>query len=372
MLPMKNDVPTQPNQKLIPIVVAILVVGSLSVLFAPLCLWAYSLNRAANEMRIGMQWPTPRLSDSLPVAVNQEALAQALTNLAVAERWRPEHAYAYRLAGQIYLARAAWPEAAASLKQAHLRSPKEPLIAWEMSLAYEQMQLAIEQAKSVPITEVLASGQLNAPGELVRSQFCSAAGAESCYFGRTTYTQTDAIEPESKPITRDVLFLHPPASLAAQIRIPAETPALRFIIGLDPAVREGNSQGARFVVFVRDKTGEYNAGELSIDSAMARRGWISGWADLSRWASQDVILRIASQAEPTGKNADDWYGWADVALTTRDAAHYTVLHPLVQLREAWQAAGQGKGEFSLQRDTNSHSVDRIIWSKRLRWISNEQ
>ena len=69
-------------------------------------------------MDAGLVWPTPRQADSLPQARDAQALDQALEYLDDAARRRPQHPHSYRLAGQIYAARADWERAAAMLNQA--------------------------------------------------------------------------------------------------------------------------------------------------------------------------------------------------------------------------------------------------------------
>jgi uncharacterized protein HemY len=77
--------------------------------------------------------------DALPAALDAGALDEALTHLAQAQRWRPDHPHAFRLAGHAALARGDWPAAANALDVARARAPRNPLIAWEAGLAYEQL-----------------------------------------------------------------------------------------------------------------------------------------------------------------------------------------------------------------------------------------
>src|SRR4051812_36399987 len=111
---------------------------TLGWLSAPTLRWAYDIERAGWLMDAGLAWPSPRLADSLPQARDEQALDQALKYLDDAMRCRPEHAHAYRLAGQIYAARADWERAAVMLEQARTHTPQNPLYAWEASLIYDQ------------------------------------------------------------------------------------------------------------------------------------------------------------------------------------------------------------------------------------------
>lgn len=90
-------------------------------------------------MDAGLQWPEPRLVDSLPVSTDDRALESALSHLNAAIRWRPRHARAYRLQGQIYSARHDWTKASESFEKARDLTPYHPLPAWESALMYEQM-----------------------------------------------------------------------------------------------------------------------------------------------------------------------------------------------------------------------------------------
>lgn len=110
----------------------------LLALAAPTLLWAYHMRAAGDLLARGITWPTPRMVDTLPAARDETALAAAEAHLAQARRWRPDHPHAYRQSASIALARADWQRAAALLDQAMARAPRNPMIAWEAGLAYEQ------------------------------------------------------------------------------------------------------------------------------------------------------------------------------------------------------------------------------------------
>jgi hypothetical protein len=308
---------------------------ALAWLLAPTLRWAYDLERAGRLIDRGLAWPEPRAATSLPQARDAQALDQALVYLADAARRRPEHPHAYRLAGHVYAARAEWERAAASLEQARALAPRNPLYAWEASLVYERMWQAAEQAPRTPLIDALAGGHLIAPGQLVKSQFCSDKGAASCYFGRGVYSQPYAAFPNQDAVGVPVLFLHPPASLEQLVSIPAGQPALRFVIGLDPVAREWRTDGATFRVWVRAASGPRRlAAELTLDRAVAQRGWVLGWADLTPWAGQAITLELETGPGPSGDLNDDWYGWGDLWLTSADAARYAAVLPEQRMHEA--------------------------------------
>jgi hypothetical protein len=308
---------------------------ALAWLLAPTLHWAYDIELAGRLIDRGLAWPEPRGSDSLPAPRNEQALDQALPYLADAIRQRPTHSQAYRLAGQIYAARGAWDQAAAALEQARALAPHNPLYAWETSLVYRRMQQAVDQAPHESLIETMAAGHLIAPGQLVKSLYCNDQGAASCYFGRSAYTQPFAAFPDQPAVSMPVLFLHPPASLERELTLPADRPALRFVIGLDPVARAWGSDGATFRVWVKPAAGARQlAGELKLDRATALRGWVPGWADLAPWAGQTVTLELESSAGPADDLNDDWYGWGDIALTTLDGARYAAMLPKQHMRAA--------------------------------------
>ena len=311
------------------------IVLALAWLLMPMLSWAYDIERAGRLMDVGLAWPTPRQADSLPQARDAQALDQALAYLDDAARRRPEHPHSYRLAGQIYAARADWERAAAMLDQARAHAPQNPLYAWESSLIYDQMRRVVEQAPRASLMDALASGHLIAPGQLVKSLFCSDKGAASCYFGRSTYTQPYAAFPDQTAAELPVLFLHPPASMEQTLLVPPAQPALSFVVGLDPVAREWRSDGATFRIWVTPPSGTRQlVAELTLDRATALRGWVPGWADLTPWAGQTVTLALESYPGPADDLNDDWYRWGNLALTSAPAARYATLLPQQRMIQA--------------------------------------
>jgi hypothetical protein len=309
-------------------------------LLAPTLRWAYDIERAGRLIDQGMIWPTPRLANSLPQARGEQALDRAIQYLEDAMRQRPGHPHAYRLAGQIYAARADWERALASFAQARAAAPRNPLYAWEASLIYDQMRLVVDQAAREPLIDALAAGHLIAPGQLVKSLYCNDQGAASCYLGRGAYAQPYAEFPDQAAIELPVLFLHPPASLEQSLYIAPERPALSFAIGLDPVAREWSSDGATFRIWVNPAGGARQlVAELTLDRATAMRGWVPGWADLTPWAGQTVGLELEAHPGPSNDLNDDWYGWGDLTLTSAQAARYATLLPeqrMIQTRAGIQ------------------------------------
>jgi len=323
----------RPSRSIVALLACILL--ALTWLLAPTLRWAYDIERAGRLMDVGLAWPTPRQANSLPQARDEQALDRALGYLDDATRRRPEHPHAYRLAGQIYAARADWARAAIMLDQARALAPQNPLYAWEASLIYNQMRQVVEQAPRASLMDAFAGGHLIAPGQLVKSLFCSDKGAASCYFGRGTYIQPYAAFPDRAAVELPVLFLHPPASLEQALFIPLAQPALSFVVGLDPVAREWRSDGATFRVWVTPPSGARQlVAELTLDRATALRGWAPGWADLTPWAGQTVTLALESHPGPADDLNDDWYGWGNLALTSAPAARYATLLPEQRMIQA--------------------------------------
>jgi hypothetical protein len=219
--------------------------------------------------------------------------------------------------------------------QARARAPQNPLYAWEASLIYDRMRRVVEQAPRTSIMDALASGHLIAPGQLVKSLFCSDKGAASCYFGRSTYIQPYAAFPDQAAIELPILFLHPPASIEQTLLIKPDQPALSFVVGLDPVARQWRSNGATFRVWVTPPSSTRQmAAEITLDRTTALRGWVPGWADLTPCAGQTVTLTIESHPGAVDDLNDDWYGWGNLAFTSAPAARYATLLPKQRLIQA--------------------------------------
>jgi hypothetical protein len=208
------------------------------------------------------------------------------------------------------------------------RSPEDPLPRWEASLMYERMQRIVESAPRTWLLDTFVNGDLVAPGQLVKSLFCNQSGAVSCYLGRTEYAMPYAVDPSGPPAKLAVLFLHPPASISQSVAIPGCQRALHFVLGLDPVARDWHTDGATFRVWVTPAGGARAlVREMKFDRAGVRRGWILGWADLSRWAGQAVTITLESDPGQAGDATDDWFGWGDLSFTTLAGAQYAMLLP---------------------------------------------
>lgn len=320
--------------------------------------WAYEVEQAGRLLSAGLDWPDPRQSDSLPQVSRPEVLAQAQRALQAAIRQRPTHPHAYRLLGQSYLAEGAWLPAVEALEQARTRAPLHPLTAWEAGLGYEQMQQAVEQAPYHSLLSGMARGILEASAQTIETPFCEDGSPQRCYLGETRFRQPLATFPEGPAQEHPTLFLHAPARVSQTLTVPPEAPALHFLVGLDPAARGLGTDGAVFRVWVGPSAGALLlVREQGISAEVAQQGWVSGWADLSAWAGQEVVLALQTDVGPAGASQGDWYGWGDLAFTTLQAAQYAALEPQVRQIRHWQAAGLGE-DWLLERGRQAEGSGR--------------
>ncbi|MGH2544081.1 MAG: tetratricopeptide repeat protein, partial [Ardenticatenaceae bacterium] len=348
-------------------VAVLLALVVLLLIATPFVLWAYNVERAGQLMERGLAWAEPRYVDTLPVAHDRGALEDALGHLAAAMRWRPDHEYPYRLAGQIYTARGEWLQAAESYEQARLRAPDNPLLAWEAGLVYEQMIEIVEQGERRPIVTELAAGQVIAPDVPISTPFCTSEPG-SCYVAETTFALPYASESNGPTLTTPTLFMHPPARVRQQLSVPADLPALTFLLGLHPAAHGWGSDGASFQIWV-EAAGQPGRliYERTLDAATDVQGWVAGGADLSPWAGQSVTLVIGAAPGPTGDAAGDWYGVGDVAFTSLEAAHYISFTPQVGLRESWRSGGFAPSDLLARGDRarfRQRYDESLVWYER--------
>jgi len=163
----------------------------LLALAAPTLLWAYHLGRAGDLLQRGLEWPAPRSADSLPLARDPEALAAAAHELEAARAWRPDHPHAYRLAGHLALAQGDWQAAAGHLEAARARAPRNPLIAWEAGLAYEQLWRASgDDALRAKMVDAWRAAGLDAGALSARAHEAEDAGqAAEAWYARAELLQ---------------------------------------------------------------------------------------------------------------------------------------------------------------------------------------
>lgn len=342
--------------------VVLLVVGYVA---GPWMFWAYNIDRARNAMDGGLVWKEPREVDSLPAQRDANALDQALAHLAAAKRWRSGNAYAFRLAGQVYAAREQWVNAANELEQAQALQPNDRLLAWERALVYEQMAQVVAAAPSDNILAALVSGTIQTPDQPVDTVYCQNGQSQTCYVSLDTYTQPYAALPDGPDLTTDVLFMHPPASVSVTRTVDEEVSALSFLMGLDPGVRNWRSDGATFQVWLTTSDGSSNlVYEHRLDPNTAKRGWVPGAVDLSRWRGQQVTLELRTTGGPAGDVQDDWYAWGNVVLTTPSSANLALQAPKQRVMDQWQRLEYSHATMLTYADS---SFERREYRQTVRW-----
>ncbi|MGH2544043.1 MAG: hypothetical protein ACRDIB_14675, partial [Ardenticatenaceae bacterium] len=230
-----------------------------------------------------------------------------------------------------------WLQAAEALEQARVIEPHNPLLAWEAGLVYEQMVGIVDSALRIPLVAELARGEVEAPATPIDTPFCQQT-PQSCYMGETSFTLPFAGLTGPPAEDTPTLFLHPPATLRKELTIPPEQSALTFWLGLDSHAADWNSDGATFHVWIEPAGAPAEiVYEHALDRTLARQGWVAGWADLSPWAGQTVILVLGTGPGPAGDTTSDWYGWGNVSLTTVEAARYLAWAPAARQWHAWQS-----------------------------------
>ncbi len=310
----------------------------LVTLLTPWTLYFYHLAAAGRAVEHGLVWPTPRRADSLPQARDAAALAQARAHLARAQQWRPTATTARQL-GAIAAAEGRWPAAIAALEQARALEPANPLASWELGLVYEQLDQEQRRAPSRPLIASLPTAHLTTPKQRITTSYCQRT-LPSCYIGRRALAQPYAGFEASPPHTAQFLLEHPPALITTTVRLPAGEPALRWLLGSDPAAHDWGSDGATFEVTLVPRGGvPVVLAAQTVDGQRLRAGWTPGGADLSSWAGQVVELRLATSCGPADDCGADWVGWGDLSLTTRAGWQAAERAPSAAALQAWRAAG---------------------------------
>lgn len=132
--------------------------------------WAYHIKYALTDMQEALIWSSEARSDffvsrlafALPKLKSQPSitlLSTIMDQLSAASYWRPNHPQAYRLKGQVYAAQGKWQEAGESFERAYSLSVRNPLLPWETTLAFDQMEKQGLQDKSSYINAGLDSIQ---------------------------------------------------------------------------------------------------------------------------------------------------------------------------------------------------------------------
>ncbi len=332
----------------------------------PTLFWLYHSERAGHFMDLGLMWSQSRQVDDLPQVRNAPALDAAIVHLQAAASWQPDIAYTYRMLGQSYAARHDWIHAAKAFEQAARLAPRNPLAKWEAGLVYEQMWYALIGATTDTLTGTLAQGQLHLPPEFDRAALCNKV-TRNCPIGQIDIIQSYAGFTEGSSKVR-FLILTPPVSIGYSLLIPQDRPALRFLLGRDPAVA-GPAVNATYHVWI--ETGSRKPQEVYsrvVTAATLKSGWVADQVDLGGWVGEVVTLRLGITLDAPTPSTGTGYGWGDIALTTTDAGRLAVLAPEARVRAEWHAAGFDTSSFLNNGDTafqQAQFTSAFAWYKRI-------
>ncbi len=322
----------------------LLCVAVAAVILGPAVLWPYHLVRGAGIMERAIEWPEPRTADALPALRDAGAARMALQHFQAASDVATPGPNTLRRMAHLHAALANWSAAAAALERARAAQPKDPLLAWELALMYEQQLRELKQAPRENIVPDLLSAPIEAPADFITTSFCEAGRPETCYVASQHYTQAFAGDAGGEQVTLDGLFMYPPAAVSLTRQIYAGHAVLSFAMGLDPNMHNANSDGAGFEVWITPQNGDRRrVFDHLLDRETAAQGWVPGQVDLSAWAGQQVTLELRTTGGPAGDTTDDWYAWGDVSLTTPQAAgtSWRVLERRIE--RLWNIAGLDAG-----------------------------
>jgi tetratricopeptide (TPR) repeat protein len=346
--------------------VSILVMlGALLVWALPPLAWAFHVQRATTLLDNALMRPIPPRSDSVPSPMDTDALHSAERDLTRAIKLYPS-GFVYRQLGRLYNAQEAWAKAHAAYAQALERDTHAPLAAWEALLLYERMHQMLAEAPKDNLIPDLASVPPTTPSQSIETTFCSGTVA-SCYVGLDRFSQPFADTPNGPAHTVDVLFMHPPSSVALRYTINRQQPALSFVMGLDPNTRSWNTDGASYEILVTAReTSAQPIFQYTLNRQTALQGWVPGWVDLSPWIGQTITLTFRTTGGPQAATTDDWYSWGNVHLTSISAAQIIPLQPVYRLHDTWPRVEQPLEHLTATANEYWHQQD---YQSALRWYN---
>jgi len=354
---------------LVPLALFLLVVV---VMLWPTLRWAYHVERAGTLLDAGLAWPTPRRADSLPRLVDNQALSQALVHLERAQRIRPNDAHAYRLAGYAYAAQGAWSRAIASFNRAHVLVPGNPVLPWETSLIYEQIEQLISHVPHSSIMTELATGEVSVDQFRVYAPYCYPGQTQRCYVEEATIVLPFSAFPQG-PVQRErALLVYDQAVISVTLQVPQEQPALTFLAGIAPGRTQLTQPATYTIALAQPGLPASQIFTATLTSAAARRGWQIQSVDLSVWAGQVVTLGFVVQSAQSYKDRAERYVWADVEFTSVAAARYGVMMPTARKVRAWREAGLGAAQFIARGDearSRRGEKEAQLWYQRAEVIS---
>ncbi len=341
----------------------------------PLLFWGYNLQRAEAYRAVALSYPEPRQSDSIPIETNAEANRVALGHLAAAIQWRPDDPFAYRLAGESYIAAGDLLNAVSILETGLEQSGDDILIGWQLALAYEQMYQATAETPGENLAPLFADVTPDAPTLPVETPFCSGNDVRSCYSGLATFTHPYAAFPDGGNVTASTLFLHPPARVTIPLEVPTGQPALTFLMGLDPQAISWGTDGATFQLWVVEENGGIlPVYERTVIGGELTQGWVPDSIDLTPWAGESIQLALGTTAGPLENNTGDWIGFGNIFLTDGTIAAYRALQAEGRFRNAVENAPIPATQLVARGDEALYASrfdEAAKWYRRAEWAGED-
>lgn len=352
--------------------VVLLLVGVFAVWqLRPFVLWAYNLRQAHDYQSVALAYPESRQSDALPLELDAEANQAALGHLAAAINWRPDDPYAYRLAGESYLAAGDLLNAVNVMETGIDKAGSDILLGWQLALAYEQVAIEATVQPGLSLVSRFATAVPDAPAVVVETPYCQPDDPRSCYRGEVEFSHPYAAFPLAGKVTADTLFLHPPARVTVPVDVPAGQPTLTFLMGLDPQALTWGTDGATFQVWVIEADGGIlPVYERTVIGGELIQGWVPDQVDLTPWAGQSIELAVGTTAGPLNDNTGDWVGFGNVYISDAKTAAYRALMPEGRFRDAILNAPivdtqlVGRGDEALYA---SRFDEAFTWYRRAEW-----
>lgn len=112
-------------------------------------------------------------------------------------------------------------------------------------------------------------------------------------------------------IYREVLYLHPPASLRYALDI-TQPCSFTASIAIDPVVWQKSGDGAVFEIFIEAagaRRQQLFHRQLDPVGNPDDRGWHDVEVDLSDYVGQRIYLTLSTDPGPLGDSSNDWAGW---------------------------------------------------------------
>jgi len=109
---------------------------------------------------------------------------------------------------------------------------------------------------------------------------------------------------------REVILIHPPASIAYRLKLPESPTVLRSRVALAPKSWAWGGDGVTFVVQIESAGGLHDERfEIQVGNEEQDHVWHIVEIPLGDYAGQEVTLTLKTSAGPAGDATGDWAGW---------------------------------------------------------------